>query len=83
LARPDRADRRFPLIIATSIIEVLQRPIEFTQYSTSAYRAVLREYRLVASMSRKVECLDNAVAESFFGNLKSELTWHCDFEQLG
>lgn len=49
-------------------------------YSTSAYRAVMHEYGLVASMSRKGQCLDNAVAESFFGNLKNELTWHCDFK---
>jgi transposase InsO family protein len=31
-------------------------------------------------MSRKANCLDNAVAESYFGNLKNELTWHCNFK---
>lgn len=30
-------------------------------------------------MSRKCDCYDNAVAESFFSNLKNELTWHCRF----
>ena len=30
-------------------------------------------------MSRKGECLDNAVAESFFGTLKTELTDHEDY----
>jgi putative transposase len=49
-------------------------------YSTSSYRTVLREHGMVPSMSRKGKCLDNAVAESFFGNLKNELTWHCDFK---
>jgi len=30
-------------------------------------------------MSRKGNAYDNAVAESFFGNLKNELVHHCDF----
>lgn len=30
-------------------------------------------------MSRKGECLDNAVAESFFGTLKNELVYHHDY----
>jgi putative transposase len=49
-------------------------------YATCAYRAVLKEHAMVASMSRKANCHDNAVAESFFGNLKNELTWHQTFE---
>jgi putative transposase len=49
-------------------------------YATSAYRAILKEHAMVASMSRKGNCYDNAVAESFFGNLKNELTWHQTFE---
>lgn len=31
------------------------------------------------SISRKGNCYDNAVAESFFSNLKNELTWHHSF----
>jgi transposase InsO family protein len=31
-------------------------------------------------MSRKEECLDNAVAESFFGTLKNELVHHQDYK---
>jgi transposase InsO family protein len=34
---------------------------------------------LVASMSRKGNCWDNAVAESFFHSLKTELVHQCDF----
>lgn len=49
-------------------------------YATSAYRAVMAEHAMLASMSRKGNCHDNAVAESFFGNLKNELTWHQTFE---
>jgi putative transposase len=32
------------------------------------------------SMSRKADCWDNAVAESFFGTLKQELVHHCKFK---
>lgn len=48
-------------------------------YATSAYRAVLKHRGMVPSMSRKGDCYDNAVVESFFSNLKNELTWHCRF----
>jgi len=48
-------------------------------YATSAYRAILSAQHMIPSMSRKGDCYDNAVAESFFSNLKNELTWHHDF----
>jgi len=48
-------------------------------YASAAYRAMLDEHGMVASMSRKGDCWDNAVAESFFSNLKNELTWHRSF----
>lgn len=47
-----------------------------TVYGSSAYRAVLAEHGLLASMSRRGNCHDNAVAESFFSNLKNEITHH-------
>ena len=50
------------------------------QYAGSTYRAVLRCHGFVQSMSRKGNCLDNAVAESFFSNLKNELVHHVVFE---
>lgn len=34
---------------------------------------------MIARMSRKGDCYDNAVAESFFSNLKNEMSWHRDF----
>ena len=49
-------------------------------YGTSAYRAVLEAHQMVPSMSRKANCYDNAVAESFFSNLKNELVWHQTFD---
>ena len=50
-------------------------------YGTSAYRAILAQHGMSPSMSRKGDCYDNAVAESFFSNLKNELTWHHDFRR--
>lgn len=49
-------------------------------YAASAYRAMLKDNGIVQSMSRKGNCLDNAVAESFFSNLKNELVHHVVFE---
>jgi len=48
-------------------------------YASSVYQQLLADSHLVCSMSRKGECLDNAVAESFFGTLKTELTVHEDY----
>jgi transposase InsO family protein len=50
-----------------------------SQYAATQYRERLAQLGFVASMSRKGDCWDNAVAESFFGNLKNELTHHRDF----
>ena len=54
-------------------VEVLQRPIEFTQYTGRAYQRVLAEHDIVCSMSRRGNCWDNACVESFFSTLKREL----------
>jgi transposase InsO family protein len=43
------------------------------QYACDAYRALLATHGLVASMSHKGDCWDNAVAESFFATLELEL----------
>ena len=43
------------------------------QYASAAYRAVLAQHGLRSSMSRKGNCWDNAVVESFFATLKAEL----------
>ena len=46
-------------------------------YASGDYRAMLTKHGVVASMSRRGDCWDNAVAESFFGTLKGE---HVDHE---
>jgi putative transposase len=45
-------------------------------YASAVYRAALARHGLVASMSRKGDCWDNAVAESFFATLRAELVDH-------
>lgn len=42
-------------------------------YASAEYRAALSGLGMVASMSRKGDCWDNAVAESFFATLRAEL----------
>ncbi len=49
-------------------------------YASTAYQQQLIDNNLRCSMSRKGECLDNAVAESFFGSLKNELVYHEDYK---
>ncbi len=46
------------------------------QYCSKVFRRELKRYSMVQSMSRKGDCWDNAVAESFFGTLKQELVYH-------
>jgi putative transposase len=43
------------------------------QYACAAYQAVLQRHEMVCSMSRVGDCWDNAVVESFFATLKTEL----------
>jgi transposase InsO family protein len=52
------------------------------QYQHKHYQRMLREKGIRQSMSRKGNCLDNAVMESFFGVLKSELQYLQDFDSL-
>ena len=43
-----------------------------SQYTAHAYQTCLQRYGIQSSMSRKGNCWDNAVMESFFGTLKDE-----------
>ena len=52
------------------------------QYQHKQYQRMLREKGIRQSMSRKGNCLDNAVIENFFGLLKSELLYLQDFESI-
>ena len=50
-----------------------------SQYASADYRRALRDLQIVCSMSRKGNCWDNAVAESFFATLKTELVYRRRF----
>lgn len=43
-----------------------------SQYASRSYRRLMKAHGFEGSMSRKGDCWDNAVAESFFGSLKQE-----------
>ena len=47
-----------------------------SQYASYEHKDLLKQYGIVQSMSRKGNCHDNAVAESFFHTLKTELIHH-------
>lgn len=49
-------------------------------YTSVAYQHRLAEYGITASMSRKGNCYDNAVAESFFSTLKNDLVHERDYQ---
>lgn len=50
------------------------------QYTSKQYHKLLTKYKMIGSMSRKGNCLDNASMENFFGHLKSELLYLDKFQ---
>jgi len=54
-----------------------------SQYASELHRALLTRHGLLASMSRKGNCWDNAVMERFFLNLKMERVWQTDYANHG
>ena len=52
------------------------------QYQMKSYQNLLKAKGITQSMSRKATCLDNAVAENFFGLLKTELFYLEKFDSI-
>ena len=52
------------------------------QYQHKDYQKLLKDNNIIQSMSRKGNCLDNAVMENFFGLLKSELLYLQKFDSV-
>jgi len=50
-----------------------------SQYAAGGYQKLLKDHGMICSMSRKGDCWDNAVMESFFATLKSELIYQESF----
>jgi transposase InsO family protein len=46
------------------------------------YQQTLKKYGITQSMSRKGNCLDNAVMENFFGIMKTELLYLQEFSNM-
>ena len=51
-----------------------------SQYASHEHKDLLKKYGIIQSMSRKGDCWDNAVSESFFHSLKTELVYHETFK---
>jgi transposase InsO family protein len=75
---------RTDLVLAALTMAVGQRGLEpgllqhsdrGSQYASDDYQSALRSHGIEGSMSGRGNCWDNAVVESFFGTLKSELIY--------
>ena len=51
-----------------------------SQYCSHDFQRMLKGYGMISSMSRKGDCWDNAVSESFFGTLKTERVHHIQYK---
>jgi len=85
-AMSDRQNRQLAIDALTMAIErrqpqpgLIHHTDQGILYATASYRAILRTHHMLPSMSKKGDCYDNAVAESFFSGLKNELIWDQDF----
>ena len=56
----------------TSYLEMLQQPLESTQFTSGDYQRFLADHHILSSMSAVGHCADNAAAEGFFGMIKRE-----------
>ena len=52
------------------------------QYQMAQYHSILKDKGRIQSMSRKGNCLDNSLAENFFGLLKSELFYMKEYQTI-
>ena len=60
--------------------EMLHHSDRGVQYACNEYQQLLADWKITPSMSRVGNCYDNAVMESFFGTLKTELIHHETYE---
>ena len=70
-----KAFERFP-----SVNELIMHSDQGWQYQHATYRSELREHKIIQSMSRKGNCYDNCIMETFFGRLKNEMLYGCEKE---
>jgi len=79
-AMSDTIDRQ--RVLGALNMALLNRPVpdlhpsdRGSQYASEDYRELLKQQGITCSMSRKGNCWDNAVVESFFSSLKMELVY--------
>lgn len=59
--------------------ELMHHSDRGSQYASNAFQKLLRREQITCSMSRKGNCYDNAVIESFFATLKKELVYQSEY----
>jgi len=83
---PNLALTNSSLISAIATLAPGQHPLVHSdqgfQYRHRSWRALLKNAHASQSMSRKGNCYDNAIAENFFGHLKSEMFHHNRFDTI-
>ncbi len=62
--------------------ELMHHTDRGSQYASASYRGRLEALGIAVSMSRRGNCHDNAVVESFFGTLKQELVHHVSWTDV-
>ncbi len=60
--------------------ELLHHSDRGSQYASNDYQKLLDDNKITCSMSRKGNCYDNAVMESFFATLKQERVYHQHYQ---
>jgi putative transposase len=64
----------------TNPFELIFHSDRGVQYACAEFRNLLKAYKINQSMSRKGNCWDDAVAESFFKIIKSEMIYHTQYQ---
>ena len=62
--------------------ELIVHSDQGVQYACDEFRKTVKKNGFIQSMSRKGDCWDNAVAESFFKTVKTEWAYHVDFQDI-
>ncbi|MEH7013872.1 IS3 family transposase [Neobacillus niacini] len=63
-------------------VELILHSDQGWHYQMAKYQRILRDSNITQSMSRKGNCLDNAVMENFFGIIKTELLYLQEFDSI-
>ena len=71
----DKAFAKFP-----SVSGLITHSDQGWQYQHMYYRNTLKEHGIIQSMSRKGNCYDNCIMETFFGRMKNEMYYGLEKE---